>query len=91
MEHRRHRCGLELMYYKLKADSARAFHFSIWDAEVGGLDPDSYNLDALTFEIGTGNIEKVTRLISKHQLKVLIESKYADNELAYRYDRMINV
>lgn len=91
MEHRRHRCGLELMYYKLKADSARAFHFSIWDAEVGGLDPDSCNLDALTFEIGTGNIEKVTRLISKHQLKVLIESKYADNELAYRYDRMINV
>jgi hypothetical protein len=79
------------MYYKLKATSAKAFQFSIWDAEVGGLDPDSCNAEALTFEIGTGNIEKVSRLISKHQLKVLIESKYADNELAYRYDRMINV
>jgi hypothetical protein len=79
------------MFYKLKADSSRAFHFSIWDAEVGGLDPDSYNKETLTFEIGTGNIEKVTRLISKHQLKVLVESKYANNELAYRYDRMLNV
>ena len=79
------------MYYKLKADSSRAFHFSIWDAEVGGLDPDSYNKETLNYEIVTGNIEKVTRLISKHQLKVLIERKYADNELAYRYDRMLNV
>ena len=79
------------MYYKLKADSTKAFQFSVWDAEVGGLDPSNYDYSALTFEIGTGNIEKVSRLISKHQLKVLIESKYADNELAYRYDRMINV
>lgn len=79
------------MYYKLKADSTKAFQFSVWDAEVAGLDPSNYDHSALTFEIGTGNIEKVSRLISKHQLKVLIETNYADNELAYRYDRMLNV
>jgi len=79
------------MYYKLKANSTKAFQFSVWDAEVGGLDPSNYDYNALTFEIGTGNIEKVSRLISKHQLKVLIETSYADNELAYRYDRMLNV
>ena len=79
------------MYYKLKADSAKAFQFSIWDAEVGGLDPDSCNAEALTFEIGTGNIEKVSRLISKHQLKVLIETSHMPNEYSYLYERTFNV
>ena len=79
------------MYYKLKANSTKAFQFAIWDAEVAGLDPSQSNDNALTFDIGTGNIEKVSRLISKHNLKVLIETNYADNELAYRYDRMTNV
>lgn len=79
------------MYYKLKADSNKAFQFSIWDAEVGGLDPNSFDKDALTFEIGTGNIEKVSRLISKHQLKVLIETSHMPNEYSYLYERTFNV
>ncbi len=77
------------MYFELTAPDRLSMEMAYWDAQMMGLDPQA--LAPLTFNIGTGNIEKVTRLISKHQLKVLIESKYADNELAYRYDRMINV
>ena len=77
------------MYFELTAPDSLTMEMAYFQAQLLGLDPTP--MSSLTFNIGTGNIEKVTRLISKHQLKVLIESKYADNELAYRYDRMINV
>lgn len=79
------------MYYKLKADTDKQYQFALWEANCSGLDPEEFDAKALTFDIGTGNIEKVSRLISRHQLKVLIESEYADNSLAYRYGRMTDV
>ena len=71
------------MFYKLKAGSNVNFHRASWDAEVMGLDPDSHDSKALTFEIGTGNIEKVSKLIATHKLTVLNEQDFAENELAY--------
>jgi hypothetical protein len=78
------------MFYKLKANSNVAYHRASWDAEVMGLDPDSHDQKALTFEIGTGNIEKVSKLINTHKLTVLNEKDYAENELAYIYEEMKN-
>lgn len=71
------------MFYKLKAHSNVEFHQASWNAEVMGLDPDSHDPKALTFEIGTGNIEKVSKLINTYNLTVLNEQDYAENELAY--------
>jgi hypothetical protein len=49
-----------------------AFARAIWDAEIIGLDPEE--MGSLTFNIGTGSIEKVTRLREKHNLKLIHES-----------------
>ena len=79
------------MYYKLKANTVKSYQHSIWDADVMGLDPDGKNLQALTFEIGTGNIEKVIRLIKKHKLNILIENDYAPNEMSSIYGGIVSV
>jgi hypothetical protein len=42
---------------------------------TSGLDPE-YDMKTLTFDLGTGSIEKVSRLRDKHRLSVLIESDY---------------
>jgi hypothetical protein len=62
------------LYYQLKAPSDAALKAAYWDAEVKGLDP--YYIDSNVFEIGTGNIEKVSALISKYKLDILVESDY---------------
>jgi hypothetical protein len=62
------------MYYQLKALNKAALQAAYWEAEVGGLDP--YYLESNVFEIGTGNIEKVSTLISKYKLDILVESEY---------------
>ena len=64
------------MYFELTAPSQVAFARAIWDAEIIGLDPEQCG--PLTFNIGTGSIEKVTRLREKHNLKLIHES---DSEL----------
>ena len=64
------------MYFELTAPSQVAFARAIWDAEIIGLDPEE--MGSLTFNIGTGSIEKVTRLREKHNLKLIHES---DSEL----------
>jgi hypothetical protein len=46
-----------------------------WDAEITGLDPQA--MSALTFNIGTGSIEKVSRLRDKYNLT---ESYVSDHE-----------
>jgi hypothetical protein len=79
------------MYYKLKAKSVKAYQHSIWDADVLGLDPDAKDNKSLTFEIGTGNIEKVVKLIKKHKLNILIEDEYAPNELSSIYKGVASV
>jgi len=62
------------MYYKLRAPSGAACMAAYWEAEFLGLDP--YWIEKNVFEIGTGNNEKVTSLISKHKLDILVESDY---------------
>ena len=60
------------MYFELTAPNQVAFARAIWDAELIGLDPEA--MESLTFNIGTGSIEKVTRLREKHNLSLIYES-----------------
>jgi hypothetical protein len=62
------------MYYQLKAPTNAALKAAYWDAEVKGLDP--YYLESNVFEIGTGQIEKVSSLISKYKLDILVETEH---------------
>ena len=63
------------MYFELTAPSQVAFARAIWDAELLGLDP--MKLSPLTFNVGTGSIEKVSRIRDKYNL---IESYTSDYE-----------
>jgi hypothetical protein len=54
------------MYFELTAPDQLALARAIWDAELNGLDPEK--MDSLTFNIGTGSIEKVSRLRDKFNL-----------------------
>jgi hypothetical protein len=63
------------MYFQLTAPDQRAFKRAFWDAELIGLDPEE--IAPLTFSIGTGNIEKVSRIRDKFNL---IESYTSDAE-----------
>ena len=63
------------MYFELTAPSQVAFARAIWDAEIIGLDPEQCG--PLTFNIGTGSIEKVSRIRDKYNLK---ESYWSDRE-----------
>jgi hypothetical protein len=70
------------MYFELTAPNQVAFARAIWDAELIGLDPEA--MESLTFNIGTGSIEKVTRLREKYNLSLIHES---DSEpTGYRRD-----
>lgn len=71
------------MFYKLKSSTWKRFNFSLFDAEISGLSPDMIDKESLTFEIGTGSIEKVRRLVNKHNLLVLAESDYGYAEGSY--------
>ena len=60
------------MYFELRAPDQLAMEMAYWDAQITGLDPEA--MDSLTFNIGTGSIEKVTRLREKHNLSLIHES-----------------
>lgn len=62
------------MYFELTASSQKALKGAFWDAELIGLDPKM--ISALTFNIGTGSIEKVSRLRDKFNLKETYTSDY---------------
>lgn len=62
------------MYYKLQASTGAALKAAYWEAEFSGLDPQY--LGSNTFDVGTGNIEKVSTLISKYKLDILVEADY---------------
>jgi hypothetical protein len=62
------------MYYQLQAPNSAACKAAYWEAEFSGLDP--YYIESNVFELGTGNIEKVSALISKYNLDILVESDY---------------
>ena len=63
------------MYFELTAPSQLAMEMAYWEAQIIGLDPEA--IDSLTFNIGTGSIEKVSRLRDKFQL---VESYVSDIE-----------
>jgi hypothetical protein len=62
------------MYFELTAPSLGAFNKALWEAETMGLDPEV--IATLTFNIGTGSIEKVSNLRDKHGLKETYVSEY---------------
>jgi hypothetical protein len=63
------------MYFELTAPNQLAMEMAYWDAQMLGLDPMA--LSALTFNIGTGSIEKVSRIRDKYGL---VESYVSDYE-----------
>ena len=63
------------MYFELKAPDRLSMEMAYWDAQIIGLDPQAMSL--LTFNIGTGSIEKVRRIRDKYNLK---EIYYSDAE-----------
>lgn len=62
------------MYFELTAPNQLALQKAYWDAEMTGLDP--MLLDSLTFNIGTGSIEKVSRIRDKYGLTESYVSDY---------------
>lgn len=62
------------MYFELRAPNQLAMEMAYWDAQMLGLDPEA--MDALTFNIGTGSIEKVSRIRDKHNLTESYVSDY---------------
>ena len=63
------------MYFELTAPDRLSMEMAYWDAQMIGLDPTA--LSPLTFNIGTGSIEKVSRIRDKYNLK---ESYWSDRE-----------
>ena len=63
------------MYFELTAPDKLSFEMAYWDAQIIGLDP--HVLSALTFNVGTGSIEKVSRIRDKYNLS---ESYWSDRE-----------
>jgi hypothetical protein len=54
------------MYFELTAPDRLSMEMAYWDAQIIGLDPTA--LSPLTFNIGTGSIEKVSRIRDKYNL-----------------------
>lgn len=62
------------MYFELTAPSQLALERAFWEAEMIGLDPQV--ISSLTFNIGTGSIEKVSRIRDKFNLTETYTSDY---------------
>jgi hypothetical protein len=62
------------MYFELTAPNRLSMERAYWDAEINGLDP--MEMSSLTFNIGTGSIEKVSRLRDKYNLTESYISDY---------------
>ena len=63
------------MYFELTAPDRLSLEMAYWDAQITGLDPTF--MPPLTFNIGTGSIEKVSRIRDKYNL---IESYWSEKE-----------
>jgi hypothetical protein len=63
------------MYFELTAPDRLSMERAYWDAHIIGLDPEE--MSALTFNIGTGSIEKVSKIRDKYNL---IESYVSDSK-----------
>jgi hypothetical protein len=62
------------MYFELTAPNRLSMERAYWDAEINGLDP--MEMSSLTFNVGTGSIEKVSRLRDKYNLTESYISDY---------------
>ncbi len=62
------------MYFELTAPNQLALQRAFWSAELIGLDPQM--ISPLTFNIGTGSIEKVSRIRDKFNLTETYLSEY---------------
>lgn len=62
------------MYFELTAPNKKALNGAFFEAQITGLDPEF--IGPLTFNIGTGNIEKVSRIRDKFNLKESYWSEY---------------
>ena len=62
------------MYFELTAPNQLALQRAYWAAEMVGLDPQV--IGPLTFNIGTGSIEKVSSIRDKYNLKETYVSEY---------------
>jgi hypothetical protein len=62
------------MYFELTAPDRLSMEMAYWDAQMMGLDPQA--LAPLTFNIGTGSIEKVSKIRDKHNLIESYVSEY---------------
>ena len=63
------------MYFELTAPTQVAYARATWEATMMGLDPEP-NEESLTFNIGTGSIEKVTNLREKYNLTEVYVSEF---------------
>ena len=63
------------MYFELTAPDRLSLEMAYWDAQITGLDPEF--MPPLTFNVGTGSIEKVSRIRDKYNLK---ESYWSEKE-----------
>ena len=54
------------MYFELTAPDRLSLEMAYWEAQIMGLDPEF--MPPLTFNIGTGSIEKVSRIRDKFNL-----------------------
>jgi hypothetical protein len=61
------------MYFELTAPDRLSLEMAYWEAQISGLDPEF--MPPLTFNVGTGSIEKVSRIRDKFNL---VESYTAD-------------
>lgn len=62
------------MYFELTAPNRLSLERAYWDAEITGLDPEF--IPPLTFSVGTGSIEKVSRIRDKYNLTESYVSDY---------------
>jgi len=62
------------MYFELTAPDQLTMEMAYWEAQITGLDPEA--MDSLTFNIGTGSIEKVTNLREKYNLEEVYVSEF---------------
>jgi len=62
------------MYFELTAPDRLSMEMAYLDAQVIGLDPEA--MSPLTFNIGTGSIEKVSRIRDKFNLVESYVSEY---------------
>ena len=62
------------MYFELTAPDRLSLEMAYSDAQITGLDPTF--MPPLTFNVGTGSIEKVSRIRDKYNLKESYVSDY---------------